>query len=60
MFRWAGRGEVPDSLKRSVELWIGCVAGALRETEYRSLLAEAGFEAVRGLSVAGARRGLAP
>ncbi len=40
------RGEVPEAVKRSVELWIGCVAGALQETEYRSLLAEAGFEEV--------------
>jgi arsenite methyltransferase len=40
------RGEVPDSVKRSVELWIGCVAGALQETEYRSLLAEVGFEEI--------------
>jgi ubiquinone/menaquinone biosynthesis C-methylase UbiE len=38
------RGEVPEAVKRSVELWIGCVAGALQETEYRSLLAEVGFE----------------
>src|SRR5215210_5609371 len=37
------RGEVPEAVKRSVELWIGCVAGALQETEYRSLLAEVGF-----------------
>ena len=40
------RGEVPESVKRSVELWIGCVAGALQETEYRSLLAEVGFEEI--------------
>ncbi|HWN42403.1 MAG TPA: arsenite methyltransferase [Thermoanaerobaculia bacterium] len=40
------RGEVPEAVKRSVELWIGCVAGALQETEYRSLLAEVGFEEV--------------
>jgi arsenite methyltransferase len=40
------RGEVPAAVRRSVELWIDCVAGALQETEYRSLLAEAGFEAV--------------
>ena len=33
-------------MKRNVELWIGCVAGALQETEYRSLLAEVGFEEV--------------
>jgi arsenite methyltransferase len=40
------RGEVPAAVRRSVELWIGCVAGALQETEYRSLLAEAGFEEI--------------
>lgn len=40
------RGEVPEAVRRNVELWIGCVAGALQETEYRSLLAEVGFEAV--------------
>jgi ubiquinone/menaquinone biosynthesis C-methylase UbiE len=40
------RGEVPEAVKRSVELWIGCVAGALQEAEYRRLLAEVGFEAV--------------
>ena len=37
------RGEVPAEIRRSVELWIGCVAGALEESEYRRLLAEAGF-----------------
>ena len=37
------RHEVPDALRRDVELWVGCIAGALQETEYRSLLAEAGF-----------------
>jgi arsenite methyltransferase len=40
------RGEVPDAVRRSVELWIGCVAGALQETEYRNLLQEVGFEAI--------------
>jgi ubiquinone/menaquinone biosynthesis C-methylase UbiE len=40
------RGEVPEAVRRSVELWIGCVAGALQEAEYRSLLAEAGFEEI--------------
>lgn len=40
------RGEVPADLRRSVELWIGCVAGALEEDEYRRLLAEVGFEDV--------------
>ncbi len=40
------RGEVPEVVKRSVELWIGCVAGALQETEYRGLLEDAGFEEI--------------
>ena len=40
------RGAVPDSVRRSVELWIGCVAGALEETTYRSKLTAAGFEGV--------------
>ncbi len=40
------RGEVPAVIRRSVELWIGCVAGALEEDEYRAKLGEAGFEAV--------------
>ena len=40
------RGEVPAEIRRSVELWIGCVAGALRDEEYRSYLAAAGFSDV--------------
>ena len=40
------RGEVPADIRRSVELWVGCVAGALQESEYRRLLAEAGFEGI--------------
>ena len=40
------RGEVPAEIRRNVELWIGCVAGALEETEYRKLLAQAGFESI--------------
>jgi arsenite methyltransferase len=39
-------GEVPSQLRRSVELWIGCVAGALEESEYRAKLAKAGFEEI--------------
>jgi len=31
-------------VRRSVELWIGCVAGALEESEYRAKLAKAGFD----------------
>ena len=37
------RGEVPASIRRSIELWIGCVAGALSEDDYRAKLAKAGF-----------------
>jgi len=40
------RGEVPPQIRRSVELWIGCVAGALEEGEYRAKLAKAGFETI--------------
>lgn len=40
------RGEVPAEIRRNVELWIGCVAGALEEDEYRAKLARAGFEAI--------------
>ena len=40
------RGEVPAEVRRSMELWIGCVAGALEESEYRRLLAEVGFEEI--------------
>lgn len=38
------RGEVPDAIKRSMELWIGCVAGAMEETEFKAALLTAGFE----------------
>jgi arsenite methyltransferase len=46
------RGEMPSTLKRDLELWAGCVAGALSEDEYRAKLTAAGFgeieiEAVR-------------
>jgi SAM-dependent methyltransferase len=40
------RGPVPAEVKRSMELWIGCVAGALEESEYTSLLGAAGFEQI--------------
>jgi SAM-dependent methyltransferase len=40
------RGETPPEVRRSMELWIGCVAGALEEMEYRDLLADAGFRRV--------------
>jgi arsenite methyltransferase len=38
------RGPVPAEVRRSVELWIGCVAGALEEREFEALLREVGFE----------------
>jgi SAM-dependent methyltransferase len=37
------RGEVPAAVKRNMELWIGCVAGALEEQEFLGLLSEVGF-----------------
>ncbi|TME42079.1 MAG: arsenite methyltransferase [Chloroflexi bacterium] len=37
------QGELPALVRKSVELWAGCVAGALEEHTYRRLLAEAGF-----------------
>jgi SAM-dependent methyltransferase len=40
------RGETPDEVRRNMELWIGCVAGALEEMEYRDLLADAGFRRI--------------
>ena len=40
------RGEIPTEIRRSIELWAGCMAGALEESEYRSRLAEAGFEQI--------------
>ena len=40
------RGEVPADIRKSVELWVGCVAGALEEFEYRDKLFAAGFETI--------------
>jgi arsenite methyltransferase len=40
------RGAVPDRIRRNVELWVGCIAGALQESEYRDKLAAAGFEEI--------------
>ena len=37
------RGEVPEVIRRNMELWVGCVAGALEESEYVAKLARAGF-----------------
>ncbi len=37
------RGEMPDAVRQSLELWVGCIAGALREDEFLSILCDAGF-----------------
>ena len=38
------RGDVPEGVKQSMELWVGCVAGALEEQEFLGLLRDVGFE----------------
>ena len=40
------RGEVDPRIRQNILLWVGCVAGALEESEYRDKLASAGFEQV--------------
>jgi len=40
------RAEIPAEVRRSVELWVGCLAGALLESEYREKLERAGFSSV--------------
>jgi ubiquinone/menaquinone biosynthesis C-methylase UbiE len=40
------RGEIHPEIRKSILLWVGCIAGALDEKEYRSKLAAAGFEAI--------------
>ena len=40
------RGDVPADIRKSMELWVGCIAGALEENEYREKLARAGFASV--------------
>lgn len=37
------RGDMPAAVRRNMELWVGCVAGALEETEFKTLLTEVGF-----------------
>ena len=58
------RGEVPAEVRRSMELWVGCIAGALRDEEYVAKLQSAGFTSVemnpwRVYQVADAREFLA-
>jgi SAM-dependent methyltransferase len=40
------RGEVPAEVRRSMELWVGCIAGALEEMDYVKKLAAAGFDEI--------------
>src|ERR1035437_7157065 len=55
------RGEVPDAVRHSMMLWVGCIAGALEEQDYRARLVAAGFadvdmETTRTYNVADARQ----
>lgn len=40
------RGDVPHEIRKSMLLWVGCIAGALRDYDYAAKLAKAGFEAI--------------
>jgi len=40
------RGDVPPAIRKSMELWVGCVAGALRDSDYVAKLQSAGFEQI--------------
>jgi arsenite methyltransferase len=40
------RGEVPPEIRQSILAWVGCIAGALEENEYRNKLTAAGFEKI--------------
>jgi arsenite methyltransferase len=40
------RGEIPAQVRQSMELWVGCIAGALTEGDFKTYLLEAGFEQV--------------
>jgi SAM-dependent methyltransferase len=40
------QGDVPEAVRRSMEMWVGCIAGALEDHEYAGKLAEAGFESI--------------
>jgi len=40
------RGQIPAEIRQNVLLWVGCVAGALEENEYRTKLASSGFEKI--------------
>lgn len=40
------RGDVPEEIRRSLLLWVGCVAGALQDEDYKQKLAQAGFQSI--------------
>ena len=40
------RGEVPAEVRKSMLLWVGCIAGALRDDDYIAKLKQAGFESI--------------
>ena len=40
------RGDVPEQVRRSMEMWVGCIAGALQDREYIGKLAKAGFDGI--------------
>lgn len=40
------RGDVPEEVRQNMLLWVGCIAGALQDSEYAAKLAEAGFEGI--------------
>jgi SAM-dependent methyltransferase len=55
------RGEVPEQVRRSMAMWVGCISGALHEHEYTGKLASAGFgsieiESTRVYSIEDARQ----
>ena len=58
------RGDVPPQVRRSMELWVGCIAGALKDSDYTAKLTGAGFDAIdieptRVYTIADARQFLA-
>jgi hypothetical protein len=40
------RGEVPDEIRKSMLLWVGCIAGAVRDYDYVAKLTKAGFDSI--------------
>jgi arsenite methyltransferase len=40
------RGEVPEEIRKSMLLWVGCIAGALKDSDYVAKLAKAGFDSI--------------